>query len=454
MIEMLEELTERSEKALSQLDTLVREELNYYEEALSKTMKNFNNLSKEDVQALKEFKEAMTVLLSSANTQAKEKLLKLIDALNRNAIYMHARRNTYWIEDATRSVRVYAQWRKSWIFQLAIYAAVNTVFPDILKLPDALALLQVGWRASDETLTHGYRARMTTTKPWQVLAWCASRPGTFNLGIVGLNLNKTKTSFKMILTSSWRKTLRDKREALSRATRSAISMLTWYLGDGKTNADSLRFAVGNGEVTMPKSHARAIVEAAYKCGYGQLLDAVGCEKWYALKKLTPRLNPIHAQVCNHTFLIEFSESRQQLSARAQFKSKEEVEKCIQMLAALGVKASMYEHKYRCWRYWTVYLGGNELLKLAERHEEWRRALRELVARKNVQPITQQARKLLELAESPPLLRKSFLTSSPDEEMSRGSSAGRHAQERLAEDRLRKQKPGGPGFKSRPRHHIS
>jgi Lrp/AsnC family transcriptional regulator for asnA, asnC and gidA len=58
----------------------------------------------------------------------------------------------------------------------------------------------------------------------------------------------------------------------------------------------------------------------------------------------------------------------------------------------------------------VQLNGKEVLKLAELSPEWRRALGGLVKKKRIEPEGPLARRLLELAESPPLpLNKAFFS---------------------------------------------
>ena len=37
-----------------------------------------------------------------------------------------------------------------------------------------------------------------------------------------------------------------------------------------------------------------IVKKACEAGYGKLLDVIGCDKWLALKNLTPKRDPVHA----------------------------------------------------------------------------------------------------------------------------------------------------------------
>ena len=55
------------------------------------------------------------------------------------------------------------------------------------------------------------------------------------------------------------------------------------------------------------------------------------------------------------------------------------------------------------------LNGHNILKLAEQHPEWRKAVKELAQKRNMQPRGPITRRLLELAENPP---KKFKTQKP------------------------------------------
>jgi|GEM_PF-4648128 hypothetical protein len=73
-------------------------------------------------------------------------------------------------------------------------------FPDVLNLDgEALHYLQAGWRASDEGDKDG-KPRMDTTKPWQVLAWAATRYGSLYIYLGGLEINKGKPSIEWLIS--------------------------------------------------------------------------------------------------------------------------------------------------------------------------------------------------------------------------------------------------------------
>jgi hypothetical protein len=128
-----------------------------------------------------------------------------------------------------------------------------------------------------------------------------------------------------------------------------------------------------------------IVKKAYEAGYGKLLDVIGCDKWLALKNLTPKRDPVHAVLNGHVFWLCYSHSAALLNARPVTKSEEEARGCVQLLAALGAQANIYK-----WlnKYWVIHLKGREVLKLAEKRK--------------IEPKGPVTRKQLELTESPHL----------------------------------------------------
>jgi hypothetical protein len=64
----------------------------------------------------------------------------------------------------------------------------ETYFPDLLKISrEKLELLQLGWRASDESNKKG-RPFMGTTQTWQMFDWAAVRYGKSRIRIASANL--------------------------------------------------------------------------------------------------------------------------------------------------------------------------------------------------------------------------------------------------------------------------
>ena len=92
--------------------------------------------------------------------------------------------------------------------------------------------------------------------------------------------------------------------------------------------------MGNNEEIKPKWLIPEIIAAAYECG--KLLDIIRCEKWLALKKLTPKRDPVYASFDSSVFWLHFSERAGQLQARTVLKSEEQARKCAQALSAQGV----------------------------------------------------------------------------------------------------------------------
>ena len=83
--------------------------------------------------------------------------------------------------------------------------SASTRFPDLLKLlQEKLKLLQLGWRASDESEMKD-RPVMGTTQPWQVFAWAATRYGELYIRVDSTNLTREGVSVSMrIIARSWR----------------------------------------------------------------------------------------------------------------------------------------------------------------------------------------------------------------------------------------------------------
>jgi len=111
-------------------------------------------------------------------------------------------------------------------------------FPDLLKLPrERLELLQLGWRASDESNNNG-RPVMSTTQPWQVFAWATVRCGEIYIQINSVNLTREGVSVTVHLkANSWRQRW-SKAEAVDLVASYLrrgewAPLLTMWLGDGQ-----------------------------------------------------------------------------------------------------------------------------------------------------------------------------------------------------------------------------
>jgi hypothetical protein len=243
---------------------------------------------------------------------------------------------------------------------------------------------------------------MGTTKPWQILAWAAVRYGSLSISLKALNLNMSNLSITWyIKAKSWIQQWPGKggkRLAQQVAKQHPLGMLAWYLGDGRRHKYDLRYMVGNDEEYEPKRLVQEMLRAAYKTGYGKLLDVLQSEKWLALKKLQPKQDPVHATFQGYTFWLSYYEEEQNLQARALLKDLEGASRLAQALASLGIEARIYTWQGR---YYVLHLSRRNILKLAERYPEWRRAVKELAQKKNLKPKTSTLKRLLELAENPP-----------------------------------------------------
>lgn len=83
--------------------------------------------------------------------------------------------------------------------------STSTRFPDVLKLPEEkIELLQIGWRASDETEAK-MRPSMSTSQPWQVFAWAVARNGALYIRVDTVNLTREGVSVVIrMIARSWR----------------------------------------------------------------------------------------------------------------------------------------------------------------------------------------------------------------------------------------------------------
>jgi hypothetical protein len=155
----------------------------YVEYATQRIIETFQ-LSEEEKSQLLDFRDALTRLLREAWTQTKEKLTTLYKAVVGGTYGVEG--NKLYAPDGTwmRIAKVAAP-------HIAIHGATaKTRFPDLLKLPrERLELLQLGWRASDESVMGG-RPAMGTTQPWQVFAWTATRYGELYIRIGSVNLTR------------------------------------------------------------------------------------------------------------------------------------------------------------------------------------------------------------------------------------------------------------------------
>jgi hypothetical protein len=181
-------------------------------------------------------------------------------------------------------------------------------FPDILKLPrERLELLQLGWRASDEGEMRG-RPFMGTTQPWQMFAWTAARYGELRVRIASANLTREGVSVAVHLrANSWRQRW-SKDEAVDLVASYLrrgewTPLLTMWLGDGKVERKKalhgkyklvvaakepwrLGSSIGTYEALVATGK-EAFMRLRESAGaYGVLLDLLRAHKWIEIKLAT------------------------------------------------------------------------------------------------------------------------------------------------------------------------
>jgi len=273
----------------------------YVEYATQEIMKTLR-LSEEERSQLLDFRDTLKRLLLEAWMQTKEKLTTLYKAVAEgmyrvegNKLYAPDGAWMYVRGDSTPHIPIRG-------------ITAKTRFPDLLKLPrERLELLQLGWRASDEGEMRG-RPVMSTTQPWQVFAWAALRYGELYIRIVSVILTREGVSVSIrIKARGWRQRW-SKNEAIdlvaSHFRRGEWTpVLTMWLGDGEANRKKVLY--GNYKLIIAAkepwrlgnniSTREALVatgkEAFRKLGesagvYGELLNLLRAHKWIDVKLAT------------------------------------------------------------------------------------------------------------------------------------------------------------------------
>ena len=272
----------------------------YVEYATQKIAEAFR-LTEEEERQLFHFREAMKRLLMEVWMQAKEKLTTL---------YKAVAEGTYRIERK----RLYAP-DGAWIY---IGGAVphlkirdvnaEAYFPDLLKLPlERLELLQLGWRASDESVMSG-RPTVNTAQPWQAFAWATVRYGELRIRVDSVNLTREGASVLIrIIARGWRQKW-SKDEAIDLVASHFKSgewapLLTMWLGDGIANRGGVlrgvyqlviaakepwRLGLGVGTyMALVATGREAFVKLREAAGvYGVLHDLLKAHKWIHIKLAT------------------------------------------------------------------------------------------------------------------------------------------------------------------------
>jgi hypothetical protein len=272
----------------------------YVEYATQKIAETFQ-LTEEERGQLSDFRDAMTRLLREMWTQAKEKLVSVYNAIVEGTY--RAEGNKLYAPDGT------------WMYvgRTAMYILIHgisteTYFPDVLKLPrEMLELLQLGWRASDEGEMEG-RPYMSTTQPWQVFAWAAARYGVLRAYVTSVTLTREGASASIrVTTRSWKQKW-GKAEAVELVTSHLrrgewTPLLTMWLGDGQARRKEVLHGVYKLVITAKEPWRLGLGISAYEAivatgkdafvelreaagVYGELLDLLRAHKWIVVKLAT------------------------------------------------------------------------------------------------------------------------------------------------------------------------
>jgi hypothetical protein len=272
-----------------------------YVEYAAKRIAEMFQLSEGEKRWLFHFRDAIKRLLLEAQRQAEAKL---------TSIYKAVVESTYKIEGN----RLYAPdgvWMYAEVFTPRILirgVSASACFPDVLKLPhERLELFQLGWRASDEGNDKG-RPFMNTTQPWQVFAWATVRCGELYIRAASVNLTREGVSVTVHLKANSWKQKWSKAEAVDLTTGHLRSgewapLLAMWLGDGQAERGKLlnskyklmiaakepwrlgsSIGVCKALIASGKEAFAKLKESAST--YGELLDLLRAHKWIYIKLAT------------------------------------------------------------------------------------------------------------------------------------------------------------------------
>ena len=372
----------------------------YVEYVTQEIMKTFQ-LSEEERSQLFGFRDALKQLLREAWTQAKEKLATLYKAvaegtyrLEGNRLYALDGTWMYVIGDSTLHIPIRG-------------VTAETRFPDLLKLPrERFELLQLGWRASDEG-RHKKQPYMDTTQPWQVFAWTAARYGELYTCVLSTNLTHEGISIEVyIKAKSWRQRW-SKDEAISLVADYLrrgewTPMLTMWLGDGKARWRNIlqskyellvatkepwRLGIRKGAYeALVATGIDAFVKLREAAGvYGELLDLLKAHKWIYIKLATDggfraaaKQNKNSITVEGIVMYLELVSGRDgSLVAKCFTRDLEKALAAADKLKAAELRPNIVKSGPN----YVVYIATADLLKLAERDGEIRRAIALYLAEK-------------------------------------------------------------------------
>jgi hypothetical protein len=371
----------------------------YVEYATQRIIETFQ-LSEEEKRALLDFRDIMKRLLLEAQRQAKEKLAALYKAVSEGTYRLEG--NKLYAPDGT------------WIHMARMVApkiiihgvTAKTHFPDVLKLPrERLELLQLGWRASDEGEMDG-RPAMGTTQPWQVFAWAAARYGELYIRVESVNLTREGASVLIRgIARSWRQKW-NKNEAISLVADYLrrgewVPLFTAWLGDGNARKEILRGkyvlsiaakepwrlgSVASTYEAVVATGREAFVKLRETAGvYGVLLDLLKAHKWFYIKLATDdsfraaaKQNKTGITVAGVVMHLELVGGRGGTLVAKYF--TRDLGNALAVADKLKA-ARLRPNIVRSGPNYVVYITTAELLKLAERDGEVRRAIALYLAEK-------------------------------------------------------------------------
>jgi len=389
----------------------------YIEYATQEIIKTFR-LSEEERSQLLDCRDTLKRLLLEAWMQTKEKLTTLYKAvaegtykLEGNRLYAPDGTWMHVIGDSTPHIPIRG-------------ITAKTRFPDLLKLPrERLELLQLGWRASDEG-RHKRQPYMGTTQPWQVFAWAAARYGELYTCVLSTNLTHEGISIEVyIKAKSWRQRW-SKDEAISLVADYLrrgewTPMLTMWLGDGKARwrnvlqskyellvatKEPWRLGIRKGAYEALVATGReAFVKLRESAGvYGELLDLLRAHKWIYIKLATDdgfraaaKQNKKGITVEGVVMYLRLVSGRGgSLLAEHYTRNLGKAFAVADKLKAAGFRPNVVKSGPN----YVVYIATADLLRLAERDGEIRRAVALYLAEKAKDGTPRQrelARKLLQ-----------------------------------------------------------
>ena len=357
-------------------------------------------LSEEERGTLLNFRDTMRRLLLEAWMQAKEKLTTLYKAIAEGTYKLEG--NKLYAPDGT------------WIYiggatsRLKIHGvSASARFPDLLKLPhERLELLQLGWRASDEGEADS-RPFMQTAQPWQVFAWIATRYGVVYTYIASVTLTHQGVSIHVYSKArSWRQRW-SKNEAISLVAEYLrrgewAPLFTMWLGDGKARWNKIlygkyvvsiatkepwRLGLGVSPYEAIVATGREAFERLRKAAsaYGVLLDLLRAHKWFYIKLATDegfraatKQNKKGITVEGVVMYLRLVNGRGcSLLAEYYTRDPEKALEVADKLKAAGLRPNVT----RSGPNYVVYIATTDLLRLAERDGEIRKAIALYLAEK-------------------------------------------------------------------------